>query len=342
MRGSGWLLLLCCILTGWVQAAPVDLQRLARAERLLERAQQQPDAAPARLRDAAALLPAEVSPALRQALNQPTEAHIARARQDLRSLRGLLQVPPAEAPHGARERRALDGVLARREFSVLTKESSHVKPPAWYLKFTASLQRQQQRLGDWIRDTMTRFRHWLDTIFSQWNPQAKRFPGVGDRMRDILFILILVAAALLLGTLVSRLALLRQRRRLAPAIRPDLFGEMQTPSGQAFVPPWEQALREAEALWQRGDSRPAIRLVLRATLILLDHRGVLRYDESRANGEVLREVRRLGRAEVHQRLRRIVQTFDRGWYGFLTVPDDEFTGVLAISRELHALIAEGA
>ena len=102
--------------------------------------------------------------------------------------------------------------------------------------------------------------------------------------------------------------------------------------------PWEVALQRAEEQWRRGETREALRGVLRACLMLLDSRGVLRYDESRANGEVLRTLRAQGLSEAHAALTPVVRGFDRGWYGFLEISGEEFARMVEESRRLHGLI----
>jgi len=105
---------------------------------------------------------------------------------------------------------------------------------------------------------------------------------------------------------------------------------------------WERSLRQAEELWQRGEQRDALRTLHRACLVLLDARGLLRLDETRANGEMLRELRRQGNSEVCHALTPIVSIFERSWYGFLDVPGDEFQRVVESSRHFRESVVKGA
>jgi hypothetical protein len=74
------------------------------------------------------------------------------------------------------------------------------------------------------------------------------------------------------------------------------------------------ALERAEALSRGGDYRSAVRYLYLSALLLLDERGLLRYDRSRTNREVLRSV---GDSPALIRpLRAVIDIFDRVWYGF--------------------------
>ena len=93
-------------------------------------------------------------------------------------------------------------------------------------------------------------------------------------------------------------------------------------------------------LWQQGEQRKALRTLYWACLVLLDSRGVLRFDEGRANGEVLRELRRQGLTGVHERFRPIIRCFDRSWYGFLDVSQEEFNQVLEHTRHFRGTVVK--
>jgi hypothetical protein len=76
----------------------------------------------------------------------------------------------------------------------------------------------------------------------------------------------------------------------------------------------ETALERADALSRGGDYRSAVRYLYLSALLLLDERGLLRYDRSRTNREYLRTV---GDSPALVRpLRAVIDIFDRVWYGF--------------------------
>ena len=76
----------------------------------------------------------------------------------------------------------------------------------------------------------------------------------------------------------------------------------------------ESALRRAQTLSQGGDYRTAVRYLYLSTLLLLEERGLLRYDRSQTNREYLRSLK--GRPELASVLRDVIEVFDRVWYGF--------------------------
>jgi len=82
------------------------------------------------------------------------------------------------------------------------------------------------------------------------------------------------------------------------------------------------ALAQAGTLAAGGDYRAAIRYLYLSTLLLLDERRALRYDRSLTNREVLAQV--AGDEALVERLRPVVEEFDRVWYGFAPVDEAEY------------------
>jgi hypothetical protein len=76
--------------------------------------------------------------------------------------------------------------------------------------------------------------------------------------------------------------------------------------------------RAAEAECAR-DYRSAVRYLYLACLLLLDERGLLRYDPALTNREHL--LRAASQPQLADLLRPVVNTFDRVWYGFAPVDD---------------------
>lgn len=341
MLRSCLLLLCCCCLfaAAWGATPTETLRRLEQADRALAQAQQHPAQSEAQVRQAASLLPADACPAVRVSLTHPTKASLAQARSQVQALRKVAGLTPPAGPSGAQAGTALRDVLARGEFSTINAKEFKLHTPKWLKAIGRSIQKAWQAFArGW-----NKFWRWvgklLNRLFGKWKPRQAQFPKIGPGVRYALIIVGVLAVLLLLGLLVNRLLVYwqvtdrRETRRTAD-------GDEETARNRPYATPWDQAMSAAEAAWARGDQRDALRIVLRASLALLDGRGVLRYDESRANGEVLRELRRLGRAELHSPMRVIVRAFDRGWYGFLTLTGDEFTTVLDTSRQLRTTIME--
>lgn len=74
------------------------------------------------------------------------------------------------------------------------------------------------------------------------------------------------------------------------------------------------ALRRAEELSTGGDYRTAVRYLYLSSLLLLEERGLLRYDRSLTNREYLRTLAH--KPHLTAVLRQVIDVFDRVWYGF--------------------------
>jgi hypothetical protein len=83
----------------------------------------------------------------------------------------------------------------------------------------------------------------------------------------------------------------------------------------------DSAFKRAQTLSGEGDYRTAVRYLYLSSLLLLDERGLLRYDRARTNREYLRSVAHT--PTLAARLREVIDIFDRVWYGYQ--PLDEAT-----------------
>ncbi len=77
------------------------------------------------------------------------------------------------------------------------------------------------------------------------------------------------------------------------------------------------AIKRAQGLSDAGDYRTAIRYLYLSSLLLLDERGLLRYNRSQTNREYLRSVAHL--PHLAAILREVIDVFDRVWYGYQAV-----------------------
>ena len=82
------------------------------------------------------------------------------------------------------------------------------------------------------------------------------------------------------------------------------------------------ALQRAQELSTGGDYRTAVRYLYLSALLLLEERGLLRYDRSLTNREYLRTVAH--QPELAATLREVIDVFDRVWYGFQTLTASEY------------------
>lgn len=84
----------------------------------------------------------------------------------------------------------------------------------------------------------------------------------------------------------------------------------------------ETALDRARETSEGGDYRSAVRYLYLSTLLLLEERGLLRYDRTRTNLEYIRSLRE--RPEMAAIFADVVDVFDRVWYGFQTIDADTY------------------
>lgn len=93
------------------------------------------------------------------------------------------------------------------------------------------------------------------------------------------------------------------------------------------------ALQRAQTLSGQGDYRNAIRYLYLSSLLVLDERGLLRYDRSRTNREYLRSVS--SKPQLATPLRDVIDVFDRVWYGFESVDEQTYQSYLQHVDELR-------
>ena len=93
------------------------------------------------------------------------------------------------------------------------------------------------------------------------------------------------------------------------------------------------ALQRAQNLSNQGDYRNAIRFLYLSSLLVLDERGLLRYDRSRTNREYLRSVS--SKPQLATPLRDVIDVFDRVWYGFESVDEQTYQSYLQHVDELR-------
>jgi hypothetical protein len=84
----------------------------------------------------------------------------------------------------------------------------------------------------------------------------------------------------------------------------------------------DTALKRAQDLSHGGDYRSAVRYLYLSALLLLEERGLLRRDRTKTNLEYLRSVS--GRPELEAPLRNVVEVFERVWYGYQPLDNQEY------------------
>jgi hypothetical protein len=84
----------------------------------------------------------------------------------------------------------------------------------------------------------------------------------------------------------------------------------------------DTALKRAQNLSHGGDYRSAVRYLYLSALLLLEERGLLGHDRTKTNREYLRSVS--DQPELEIPLRSVVEVFDRVWYGYQPLDDQDY------------------
>jgi len=165
-------------------------------------------------------------------------------------------------------------------------------------------------IQDWFQKLWDRFAAWLDKLFPDREVDVTvDMGGGGLSIWTILaiFLLVLILAYIFRGFIAD---LVTEARIGANGAAGD---EILTA---------ESAFARAQSLSRGGDHRSAVRYLYLSALLLLDERGLLRYDRTRTNREVLRTVS--DKPELAQPLSEVVDVFDNVWYGYHEVDDTQF------------------
>lgn len=92
----------------------------------------------------------------------------------------------------------------------------------------------------------------------------------------------------------------------------------------------------AEGLEAARDYRSAIRYLYLSSLLLLDERGVIRYDRTLTNREHLRQV--AGKSPLFDLLRAVINTFEDVWYGFEPVDEGFYRQYVEHVEQLRRIV----
>ena len=244
----------------------------------------------------------------------------------------------AQSVSSQQAHQALNTVLERREFGSLQQP---IAPQGWWADFSKETSKKWtdfwKSFGEWF----SRFGNWLSNLFPKSSGKENGFFNWWENaipaMRTTLLAILYLLAAALLGFIGYRIYIWSQTRKVISELRgsgESITGERPTP----LPTDWEYALRQIEEMWNKGDQRGALRLLLRASMAILDIRGIMQYDDSRANGEVLRELRRRGRQDLSELLRKVVRPCDLVWYGGYSIERSEFHNAVTAGKQLRELL----
>jgi hypothetical protein len=164
------------------------------------------------------------------------------------------------------------------------------------------------RLQRWLEDLRLRFWQWLSEIF----PSLSAGGGLGDIANFLVTFLGIVALVVVL--LYALRQLLGDFAADSAIVPDDLLGDEILTA--------DTALNRAQQLSGEGDYRTAVRYLYLSALLLLEERGLLRYNRSLTNREYLRSLAH--QPELATILRDVIEVFDQVWYGFHALEPTEY------------------
>ncbi|MBK9924315.1 MAG: DUF4129 domain-containing protein [Anaerolineales bacterium] len=222
--------------------------------------------------------------------------NIARLKSLLDALLAAHQQYPQEV-FTVQDIEPLRGILARPEFQ-WEKQAQASESPAWLQKIFDFFDKLMERLSYGVQNTI----------------YYGRVPLIVAAV--IIFLISLYFLSLNLSRNLVREAQL--------AIESEDADALLTSSG---------AMQRAQSLSSQGDYRNAVRYLYLSSLLVLDERGLLRYDRSRTNREYLRSIS--SKPELSKPLSDVIDVFDRVWYGFESVDENTFQSYVKHVDELR-------
>ena len=157
-----------------------------------------------------------------------------------------------------------------------------------------------------LQNLWEKFNAWLNSLFGQ--------NGISIPALDV-NLLTIVASIVLAGVLLYVF-----RGLFGDLIVENRLDEAHLPGDELLTA--DAALQRAKEISQTGDYRTAVRYLYLSSLLLLDERGLLRFDRSKTNREYLRSVASF--PHLSAPLHDVIDVFDRVWYGFQPLDQDGF------------------
>jgi len=207
----------------------------------------------------------------------------------------------AEVPDPDRITEMLDALLAARNDYPAAQFTTNDIQPLNEILARPEFQWKEQApnpINDWFQKLVNRFFAWLD----------KLNVGVSVDLSPLAIILLVVV-------------LLYVFRGLFADLITDARLNGNGESGDELLTA-ESAFQRAQSLSRGGEYRSAVRYLYLSSLLLLDERGLLRYDRTRTNREYLRSVS--DSPELAQPLTDVIEVFDNVWYGYHELDEASF------------------
>lgn len=191
------------------------------------------------------------------------------------------------------QRTAPEDVFSRTDLAALNEILAR---PEFQWKEAASTP-----VSEWIQKILDTINLWLNRILDM------TFDVAGSDVTSIILTVILAAILFFVfRTLFT-----------------DFMSEAELPAESGDEPlTSESAFAKAQELSRGGDYRAAVRYLYLSTLLILDERGVMRYDRSKTNREYLRSVS--NSPELSKPLGEVIDVFDNVWYGRHSLEEESF------------------
>jgi hypothetical protein len=200
--------------------------------------------------------------------------------------------PAAANGFSASDLNSLKVVLARPEFNSLVQRPN---PSA-----------------DLLRQARDRFLAWLSSLLQKFGGNRNLDLQISSFHFSILAVIASLILVLVLVFIFRSLIIDLVSEARLPAQRQDLE-EVLT---------GETAFKKAQTLSRGGDLRSAVRYLYLSLLLMLDERGLLRYERTKTNREYLRSISHA--PEFAGLFAEVVDVFDSVWYGFHTLDEATF------------------
>lgn len=164
-------------------------------------------------------------------------------------------------------------------------------------------------LSQWWDQLMQTLWNWLSGLIPDevTIPVENTLSGAGTR-----YILTTIVALVLIALVVFLL-----RESIIQLVRSSALDPHDEDGDELLTA--DTAFKRAQNLSNTGDYRSAVRYLYLSSLLVLDERGILRYDRSQTNREYLRSVAHS--PHLSSILRDVIDVFDRVWYGYHTLDE---------------------
>jgi hypothetical protein len=198
---------------------------------------------------------------------------------------------------------------------------------------TADLAALQEILAQpqfqWPEDTPSPIQEWISTLLQKLQEFLRQFQTEGDGSINIPILgdlLTWIGAGLLALVLIYSLRGLFRDFVAEAELQPAGLAEAELLTANS-------AFNRAQDFSNSGDFRTAVRYLYLSLLLMLEERGLLRYDRSKTNREYLRSVAQ--QPELAATLRDIIDVFDRVWYGFQKLDETAYARYAAQVKDLQ-------